>query len=372
MTIDDQTTSLVLLSSLDQVGPARLKWLLGIADSPIEVLEKLRKRKIPNKSGPAGLKMELVEKWCNQAKRLSESKVVETLGELNVEVLTPQRARWPILADDPDAPALLFARGNLGHLDAPKIAIVGTRRCSSVGRKVARDLGHELTDQGISVVSGLALGIDREAHIGAAAASSPKPVAVLGTGIDVCYPTRNQSLFDRLLECGLIISELPPGIQPRRWQFPARNRIIAGLADATVVVESHIAGGSLLTADEAIERDKPVLAVPGSVLSAACVGTNQLLRDGATICTGVESVVESVYGFGLSERTNSIEETDASSSLAELILAEARTGSGTISSVLTSCSEAPDSVFVEVQRLVADGKLALSGERLGLVDATMS
>ncbi len=367
MTIDDQTLALVVLASLDGAGPARLKWLLDSSDSPTQALELLRNKRLKNRPAPQGLNSELVEKWSNQSRRISEGKVVERLVRDQMTVLTPSADCWPIPSDDPDPPVLLFARGDLAALTQPKVAIVGTRRCSSVGRKFARQVGAELSGLGISVVSGLALGIDREAHIGALVSKGSKPIAVLGTGVDVCYPRRNQSLFDELLAKGLVISELPPGTKPRRWQFPARNRIIAGIADATIVVESHLSGGSLLTADESVERGKPVLAVPGSVLSPAAAGTNQLLRDGAELCLDVDSVVETVYGFGVPSKPKESRGDDKGSPLVELILSEARSGSGTLTTVMSAWKGPSDEVFTEVQKLAASREISINGERLGVL-----
>lgn len=367
MSVDDETLALVVLASLEGAGPARLKWLLDSGENSTLVLEQLRNKKLQDRPGPQGVKLELINKWSNQARRLSEGDIAQKLGKDQIVVLTPGHRHWPIPVDDPDPPLLLFARGDLDALKASKVAIVGTRRCSSVGRKVARQLGSGLTDANIGVTSGLALGIDREAHIGALASSRAKPVAVLGTGVDVCYPARNQSLYDELLEQGLILSEFPPGAKPRRWQFPARNRIIAALSDATIVVESHLSGGSLLTADESIERGKPVLAVPGSLLSASSAGTNRLLQDGAELCLDAESVIESVYGFGVALSIPAPQLHQEDEPLEELIMSEARSGSGTLTAVMSVWDGSSEDVFVRVQQLVNAGRIRLNGERLDVL-----
>jgi DNA processing protein len=196
-----------------------------------------------------------------------------------------------------DTPVGLFVRGDspLELLDAPAVAVVGARACSAYGTHVARSLGRELAAAGLAVVSGLARGIDGEAHRGALEAGGPT-VAVLGCGIDRDYPAAHADLAGRITACGLIVSEYAPGVEPAPWRFPARNRIVAGLAQATVVVEARERSGALITADLALEEGREVFAVPGEITSALSAGTNRLLRQGATPLTSACDVLES---FGL-------------------------------------------------------------------------
>jgi DNA processing protein len=196
-----------------------------------------------------------------------------------------------------DPPLGLFVRGDSPPrlLDAPSVAVVGARACSPYGAHVARSLGRELAGAGLTVVSGLARGIDGEAHRGALEAGG-KTVAVLGCGIDRDYPAAHAELARRVAASGLIVSEYAPGVEPAPWRFPARNRIIAGLAQATVVVEARERSGALITADLALEEGREVFAVPGEVTSALSDGTNRLLRQGATPLTSASDVLES---FGL-------------------------------------------------------------------------
>jgi DNA processing protein len=196
-----------------------------------------------------------------------------------------------------DPPASLFLRGESddGALNLPAVAVVGARSCSSYGRSVARSLGRELGAAGLVVVSGMARGIDGEAHRGALEGGG-KTVAVLGCGIDRDYPAAHRELSRRICERGLVVSEYEPGIEPAPWRFPARNRIIAGLCRATVVVEARERSGALITADFALEEGREVLAVPGEITSALSAGTNALLRLGATPVTCVADVLEA---FGL-------------------------------------------------------------------------
>ena len=191
-----------------------------------------------------------------------------------------------------EAPPELLAR--------PSVALVGARACSSYGRSVARTLGRELAAAGLVVVSGMARGIDGEAHRGALDTGGIT-VAVLGCGIDRDYPAAHRDLAGRIAERGLIVSEYEPGIEPAPWRFPARNRIIAGLCLATVVVEARERSGALITADFALEDGREVMAVPGEITSAVSAGSNALLRLGATPVTAAADVLEA-YGIEIVAR----------------------------------------------------------------------
>jgi DNA processing protein len=192
-----------------------------------------------------------------------------------------------------DPPAGLYVRGGGGVelLGRPCVAIVGARACSGYGRAVARTLAQELAAAGVVVVSGLARGVDGEAHRGALARGGPT-VAVLGCGIDRDYPAAHAELARRIRASGTAVSEYGPGVEPAPWRFPARNRIIAGLSAATVVVEARERSGALITADFALEEGREVLAVPGEITSSLSAGTNALLRLGATPLLGAADVLE--------------------------------------------------------------------------------
>lgn len=195
------------------------------------------------------------------------------------------------LAADPAPPALVFFRGDPAVLDGPRVAVVGTRRCTRYGRDCAARLGADLAAAGVRVVSGLALGVDGAAHAGALSAGNGPPVGVVGSGLDVVYPRRHAGLWRAVPAAGVLLSEAPPGARPEPWRFPARNRLIAALADVVVVVESHAAGGSMLTVNEAVLRDRPVMAVPGPVVSPASAGTNELLSAGAHVARDAADVL---------------------------------------------------------------------------------
>ena len=218
-----------------------------------------------------------------------------------------------------DPPVGLFLRGDADAalLEQPAVAVVGARSCSPYGASVARMLGRELAARGLVVVSGLARGVDGEAHRGALEAEG-STVAVLGCGVDRVYPAAHAELARRVAERGLIVSEYAPGVEPAPWRFPARNRIIAGLAAATVVVEARERSGALITADLALEEGREVFAVPGEITSALSTGTNALLRTGATALTSAADVLEA---YGIAPAPPAAVELSAS---AELVLSRLR------------------------------------------------
>jgi DNA processing protein len=187
----------------------------------------------------------------------------------------------------------LFLRGggDVELLAEPAVAVVGARSCSSYGGQVARLLGRELSAAGVVVISGMARGVDAEAHRGALEAGGAT-VAVLGCGIDRDYPAAHAHLARGICESGLVVSEYAPAVEPAPWRFPARNRIIAGLAAATVIVEARERSGALITADFALEAGREVFAVPGEITSGLSAGTNALLRLGATPLTRSADVLE--------------------------------------------------------------------------------
>jgi DNA processing protein len=202
----------------------------------------------------------------------------------------------PLLRAIPDPPAALWLRGDAepALLARRAVAVVGARSCSAYGRSVARMLSRDLAAAGAVVVSGMARGIDGEAHRGALEGGG-QTVAVLGCGIDRDYPALHAELARRIIATGgLVVSEYEPGVEPAPWRFPARNRVIAGLALATVVVEARERSGALITADFALEDGREVLSVPGEITSATSAGTNGLLRQGATPVTAVADVLEAL------------------------------------------------------------------------------
>lgn len=223
----------------------------------------------------------------------------------------------PLLAELHDPPPSLFVRGEVAALSAVSVAVVGARSCSAYGAQVARALGRELAGAGVVVVSGLARGVDGEAHRGALDGGGCT-VGVLGCGIDRDYPRSHAELARRIVASGAVVSEYPAGVEPAPWRFPARNRIIAGLCAATVVVEARKRSGALITADFALELGREVFAVPGEITSSLSAGTNDLLRQGAAPLTAVRDVLEAV-GIELVPSPRSSSLSDGAAALLELL-----------------------------------------------------
>lgn len=281
--MNPDTSARLLLLALPQMGPARLAWLLAAAEAPA-VVDALRAGRLPPDVGrpPPGVTRTTIGGWHERLRSTTDhvDEVLAANRALGARILSPLDPGWP-LADDPEPPGLLFVLGDLDLLSVrARVAVVGTRRCTALGRTIAHRLGRDLALADAVVISGLALGVDGAAHRGALDHDGGV-VGVVGGGLDIVYPRANRSLWDEVGQRGLLLSEVPTGMRPDRWRFPARNRLIAALSDGVVVVESHQRGGALSTADEALRRDRPVMVMPGSVLSPASRGTNALLVDGA-------------------------------------------------------------------------------------------
>lgn len=215
-----------------------------------------------------------------------------TCESAGIQVLVLGDPRYPAaLAHDRAAPAVLFARGNPSVLGRRRAAVIGTRNATRSGRWFARRLGEGLARAGVSVVSGLARGIDGEAHAGALESDGAPPIGVVASGLDVVYPRENAWLWDAVADSGVLLGESPPGTAPEAHRFPLRNRIIAALAEVLVVVESAATGGSMTTVEQAALRGVDVMAVPGAPHARTSAGTNALLRDGCAPATCLDDVL---------------------------------------------------------------------------------
>jgi DNA processing protein len=231
--------------------------------------------------------------WRRSGRSTIVDDVWQRCTRLGVRVLVHGGADYPVsLLDDPLPPPVLFCQGELTLLEGRRAAIVGTRNATAAGRDTAATLGRQLAAADVHVVSGLARGIDGCAHVGALQATGRgRPIAVVASGHDVVYPREHRDLWSRVAEQGLLLSEAPPGTAPEAYRFPLRNRLIAALAEVVVVVESREHGGSLITVNEAIARNVPLMAVPGGVHNRAATGTNQLIRDGAGVVVEAADVL---------------------------------------------------------------------------------
>lgn len=259
-----------------------------------------------------------------------------------------------LLAAIHDPPPRLYLRGSLGAelLERPAVALVGARACSAYGRSVARSLARDVAAAGLVVVSGMARGIDGETHRGALDAGG-QTVAVLGCGVDRDYPAAHAELARRIGETGLVVSEYEPGVEPAPWRFPARNRIIAGLCRATVVIEARERSGALITADFALEEGREVLAVPGEITSSRSKGTNALLRLGATPVTCADDVLEA---FGLEPAKP---ELAAVGPVAETLLARLAEGAHTADELVRASGIDPGASGAALIELELAGRVTL-------------
>lgn len=197
-----------------------------------------------------------------------------------------------------EAPPLLFCKGDVELFHRQAVAVVGTRKMSDYGRKACMSIAKQLARQNITVVSGLANGIDTEAHL-AACITNGNTIAVLGSGVENIYPKKNIQLANEISQKGLILSEYLPTEEARRWYFPERNRIISGLALGTVIIEAAERSGSLITADFALEQNRQVFAVPGSIFSDTCKGTNNLIQEGAKLVINANNIIEEFFQIKL-------------------------------------------------------------------------
>lgn len=202
-----------------------------------------------------------------------------------------------------DPPLVLYLQGDVSLLEMTAVAVVGSRKASPYGVNVAELLARQLAERGVAVVSGLAWGIDAAAHRSALETGST--IAVLGTGLDVAYPRSNRQLQERIGEKGLVLSEFPPGTGPQPHHFPVRNRIIAGLSSAVVIVEATDRSGSLITARLAAEEGREVMAVPGSIFSEGSDGAHRLIQDGAKLVRSVRDILDELPGFDHAEPSSS-------------------------------------------------------------------
>jgi len=218
--------------------------------------------------------------------------VLERVESMGISVVTLLNERYPsLLSHIPAAPPVLYVQGTLAPADDNAVAMVGTRRSTAYGRRVTEEIAAGLTSAGVTVVSGLARGIDGCAHHGALRGGG-RTIAVLASGVDVIYPQDHRELSERIIESGALVSDYPPGTKPDAPNFPARNRIISGLSRATLVIEAPRRSGALITVDFAADQGREVMVVPGDVVSHASEGSNRLLRDGARAVMSASDVLE--------------------------------------------------------------------------------
>jgi len=270
-----------------QVGSRKLNFLLdafGSAGAIFKSSDKELREHMP-------LAHHAFEFMC-QHKDLEYIEVMlEKMESQGIVYISRNNPRFPsLLKEIPDPPVGIFFMGMLPADNTEKVAIIGSRGCSEYGLLTARLLAQPLAAAGIVIVSGMARGVDSMAHRGALQGEGIT-IAVLGCGVDICYPAENRELRKQILQKGCVVSEYPPGVRPAPGFFPARNRIISGLSRAVVVTEAGLKSGTLITVDQAQEQGREVLAVPGNISSKLSQGTNQLIRDGAFPVSNHEDIL---------------------------------------------------------------------------------
>lgn len=275
------------LNSIEGVGPVLIKKLISYFKSP----ENIWDTKIHELLKVDGLGQILAKKILMSRDKYDLDSELNKLEKHNVEIITLKNKLYPkLLKNIYDPPPLLYFKGTL-CADENLVAIVGSRDASHYGLKIAYEIAYELAKRGITVVSGMARGIDTAAHKGALDGKG-RTIAVLGCGLDIVYPRENKELMNTIFHKGAVISEFPIGAQPNAQHFPQRNRVVSGISNGVVVVEANIKSGSLITADFALEQNREVFAVPGQITSNQSGGTNNLIKQGAKIVTTVEDILE--------------------------------------------------------------------------------
>lgn len=289
---DEALISWLMLQTIDGVGDRTLLKLIHRFGSPERVLRASLDDLIE-----AGCSQELVRSIqrgpAPEIRRQIDGQV-KTVRRLKITTITLFDQSYPArLKAIPDPPPILYVSGNLSFDDEVAVAVVGGRRATPVGRIVTEEIAKDLAGCGVTIVSGLARGIDAAAHRGALAGKG-RTIAVLGCGIDRTYPPEHQGLRRSIESHGAVISELPIGAAPQSHHFPRRNRIISGLSLGVLVSEAATDSGSLITAKLALEQGREVFAVPGSIKEAACRGSNRLIKDGAKLIEGAQDVLDEI------------------------------------------------------------------------------
>jgi DNA processing protein len=282
------------LSRVSGIGPMTYSKLLQRFGAPGEVFKA---------SYAELLNVEMVGRQTAQAVKAFRDdgwveRELDRVGRLRIRIVTIQdKGQYPPpLMKIPDPPPYLYVKGALRSEDHWAVAVVGSRSASTYGLKVTNRLARELVREGVTVVSGMARGVDSEAHLGALAGGG-RTIAVLGSGLNVIYPPENRELYERIAERGAVVSEYPLDAEPDAIHFPARNRIISGMSMGVVIVEAAPKSGSLITAHLALEQGREVFAVPGSVDSVRSRGAHQLIRQGAHLVESAEDILEELRGL---------------------------------------------------------------------------
>src|SRR5215212_4843039 len=288
---DSETAFWLAFSRVPYIGPARIERLLQAFGS-LSVAWSA-----PAEDLRAALESRSLSELLAARSRIDPARELERLHFLGIRAVHPGHASYPrLLAEISGRPSLLYVRGELTVADHTSVAIVGTRKATPYGRQAAERIAAELAQAGVTVVSGLARGVDAAAHRAAIEAGG-RTIAVLGSGPDVIYPAEHRRLAEQILESGAILSELPPGAKPDAQNFPARNRIVSGMSLGTLIIEAPLRSGALITASFAADQGREVFVLPGSIFAQTAEGTNALLRDGARLVRDGADILEDL-GLG--------------------------------------------------------------------------
>lgn len=282
-----ESEAYIILNMLPKVGPGRVRRLVEALGGASVALKTARDR-LARVEGINADVASIISGWESHADIGAELAAIEKSG---VTVLTPADAEYPEnLRNIYDPPLALYIRGGFESRDRRTLAVVGSRQPSYYGREMARKLSYQLAYAGMTVVSGLARGIDTYAHEGAIAAKG-RTIAVLGCGIDRVYPPENRLLAEKVAEAGAVVSEFPMGTKPDKQTFPIRNRVVAGLSLGVLVVEAPKNSGALITARMGLDQGRQIFAVPGRVDTPHSKGCHQLIKDGARLVEGAEDIM---------------------------------------------------------------------------------
>jgi DNA processing protein len=347
--------SAAALAALPKMTIHRLRVLLN-GRGPVAAFAMAGGRAEPTAAVRAVLDtQQLAACWREHATDAFLAKVAKRCTEERIAVCWWDGPGYPArLVSDPLPPPVLYIRGNAVLLDQPSVAIVGTRHPTAQGAQAAHWFAQALAAAGLHIVSGLARGVDGAAHRGCLRAEAGRPIGVVGSGLDVVYPRQHRQLWEQVGEAGVLVSEAPPGGLPEAYRFPLRNRVIAGLADIVLVVESRERGGSLITVSEALRRNREVMVVPGSPASPASAGTNALLRDGASPATHPDDVLMALH-LGVSAAIAAPEHRPAPFGQERAVYELCRDGAQSIEALAARLSLAVAEVAMSVARLERDG-----------------
>lgn len=281
------------LHSIEGVGAKTIRHILGRVGTP-EALYGMKREKMEGVLPPSCNKAKLADRIADSRNDFDIDKEYAALTDKKIKFTCIGHADYPYrLKDIPDSPYGIYYKGKLPGQDKPAAAIIGARNCSEYGRQMAMQFGSELAIMGVQVISGMARGIDGIGQM-AALDTGGYSLGVLGCGVDICYPNENRRLYDRLCIQGGVCSEYPPGTAPKNTLFPPRNRIISGLADIVLVIESKKRSGTLITVDMALEQGKEVYALPGRASDALSEGCNRLIQQGAGLALSAQDIVKTI------------------------------------------------------------------------------